>query len=48
VRESAGALSPGNGDDRVWLTFDPNDAAILATGKPHVATPPEPTTAGSR
>jgi putative spermidine/putrescine transport system ATP-binding protein len=34
--------------DRVWLTFDPNDAAILATGKLQVATPPEPTTAGSR
>lgn len=37
VRESAGALSPGNADDRVWLTFDPNDAAILATANPKVA-----------
>jgi putative spermidine/putrescine transport system ATP-binding protein len=38
VRESAGALSPGNADDRVWLTFDPNDAAILATGSPKITT----------
>jgi putative spermidine/putrescine transport system ATP-binding protein len=45
VRESAGALSPGNADDRVWLTFAPDDAAILATTHPPV---PEPTTAGSR
>ena len=44
VRESAGALSPGNADDRVWLTFDPNDAAILATGNPQVAAP-QPTPA---
>ena len=44
VRESAGALSPGNADDRVWLTFHPNDAAILATGGPQVATP-QPTPA---
>jgi putative spermidine/putrescine transport system ATP-binding protein len=44
VRESAGALSPGNADDRVWLTFHPNDAAILATGDPRVATP-QPTPA---
>ncbi len=36
VRESAGSLSPGNADDRVWLTFDPNDAAILASDKPQV------------
>ena len=45
VRESAGALSPGNADDRVWLTFDPNDAAILATANPKVAAP---ATVGSR
>jgi putative spermidine/putrescine transport system ATP-binding protein len=32
VRESAGALSPANADDLVWLTFDPDDAAILAAG----------------
>ena len=44
VRESAGALSPGNADDRVWLTFHPSDAAILATGDPQVATP-QPTPA---
>jgi putative spermidine/putrescine transport system ATP-binding protein len=42
VRESAGALSPANADDRVWLTFDPDDAAILAAGEPNVTTP-EPT-----
>jgi putative spermidine/putrescine transport system ATP-binding protein len=47
VRESAGALSPANADDRVWLTFHPNDAAILATGDAQVATP-QPTPAASR
>jgi putative spermidine/putrescine transport system ATP-binding protein len=45
VRESAGALSPGSPDDRVWLTFDPDDAAILATSNPPVQ---QPTPAGSR
>jgi putative spermidine/putrescine transport system ATP-binding protein len=30
VRESAGALSPSDADDRVWLTFRPDAAAILA------------------
>jgi putative spermidine/putrescine transport system ATP-binding protein len=45
VRESAGALSGGNADDRVWLTFEPDNAAILTAGKPPV---PQPTPARSR
>jgi putative spermidine/putrescine transport system ATP-binding protein len=48
VRESAGAISAATADDHVWLTFHPNDAAILATGDPQVAAPPQPTPAGSR
>lgn len=43
VRESSGALSPSNAEDRVWLTFDPNDAAILASD-PQTAEP-QPTPA---
>ena len=48
VRESAGAISAANADDPVWLTFHPNDAAILASGDPQVGAPPQPTPAGSR
>ncbi|HEX2285165.1 MAG TPA: ABC transporter ATP-binding protein [Mycobacterium sp.] len=48
VRESAGAITASRADDRVWLTFEPDDAAILATHGPRVAAPPEPTPAGTR
>ncbi|WP_371746993.1 TOBE domain-containing protein [Mycolicibacterium sp. YH-1] len=39
VRESAGALSTANVDDRVWFTFHPDDAAILESGDSHVSAP---------
>ncbi|MHC9295380.1 ABC transporter ATP-binding protein [Mycobacterium sp. LTG2003] len=39
VRESAGAISSANAGDRVWLTFHPDDAAVLASGDPQPAAP---------
>jgi putative spermidine/putrescine transport system ATP-binding protein len=41
VRESAGALSVSGTGERVWLTFRPDDAAILASDVP-LPTAPEP------
>lgn len=47
VRESAGAISSAEADDRVWLTFHPDDAAILASGDPQPAAPTPATAASS-
>lgn len=45
VRESAGAISSASAGDRIWLTFYPDDAAILASGDPQPAAPKQAATA---
>lgn len=45
VRESAGAISSAKADERIWLTFHPDDAAILASGDPQPAAPKQPAAA---
>lgn len=45
VRESAGAISSASAGDRIWLTFHPDDAAILASGDPQPAAPKQAATA---
>jgi putative spermidine/putrescine transport system ATP-binding protein len=45
VRESAGAISSANADDRIWLTFHPDDAALLASGDSQPAAPKQTATA---
>ncbi|PJK18377.1 polyamine ABC transporter ATP-binding protein [Mycobacterium goodii] len=45
VRESAGAISSASVDDRIWLTFHPDDAAILASGDSQPAAPKQAATA---
>ncbi|WP_235624129.1 ABC transporter ATP-binding protein [Mycolicibacterium goodii] len=39
VRESAGAISSVDAGDRIWLTFHPDDAALLASGGAQPAAP---------
>ena len=45
VRESAGAISSASAGDRIWLTFHPDDSAILASGDPQPAAPKQAATA---
>jgi putative spermidine/putrescine transport system ATP-binding protein len=45
VRESAGAVTHARTDDRVWLTFHPDDAAIFPSADPEVR---QPAPAGAR
>ena len=49
VRESASAaLTPVHADDQVWLTFRPEDAAVLPLDEPRNAAPEPSTPAQSR